>query len=74
MKVYYEDVLTYIKSPKTIGDIFDNLNEVQKNIAYEMIGQALEYGVYDREALVMFNKEETVVMNLLLTSAMTINI
>lgn len=55
---------------KTIKDIFDNLNDLQKTIAYEMIGQALECGDYDREAMVMFNKEETVVINFLLYFAM----
>lgn len=56
---------------RTVAEIFDNLNEQQKEIAYEMIGQALEDGVYDREALVMFNKEEQMVMKFLLLSAMT---
>lgn len=56
---------------RTIADIFNNLNEQQKEIAYEMIGQALEDGVYDREALVMFNKEEQMVIKFLLLSAMT---
>lgn len=55
---------------KTIGDIFDNLNEVQKELAYELIGQALETGDYDREALVMFNKEETRVIEHLIGLAM----
>ena len=59
-----------MKSPKTVRDIFDNLNEVQKTVAYEIIGQALEFGDYDREALVMFNKEESIVMNYLLDQAM----
>lgn len=56
---------------KTVRDVFDNMNELQKEIAYEMIGQALEGGVYDREALVMFNKEEQMVMMFLLLNAMT---
>lgn len=43
---------------KTIQDIFDNLNEQQKTIAYEIIGQALEIGDYYRGAFFMFNKEE----------------
>lgn len=55
---------------KTVRDIFDNLNEVQKEVAYEIIGQALEFGDYDREALVMFNKEESAVIKLLLKQAM----
>lgn len=59
---------------KTIRDIFDNMSEYQKELAYEMIGQALEDGVYDREALVMFNKEEQMVMKFLLMNAMTIYI
>lgn len=54
---------------KTIRDIFDNLSELQKSVAYEMIGQALDYGDYDREALVMFNKEECAVIQLLLMHA-----
>lgn len=60
-----------LKNDKTIRDIFDNMSELQQEIAYEMIGQALEDGVYDREALVMFNKEEQMVMKFLLLSAMT---
>lgn len=60
-----------LKKDKTIRDIFDNMSEQQKDIAYEMIGQALEDGVYDREALVMFNKEEQMVMKFLLLNAMT---
>lgn len=63
-----------MKTSKTIRDIFDNFNEQQKEIAYEMIGQALEDGYYDREAMVMFNKEEQLVMEFLLRSAMTIYI
>lgn len=59
---------------KTIADIFNNLNDVQKDIAYELIGQALILGYYDREALVMFNKEESVVINYLLYLAMTMYI
>ena len=59
---------------KTIADIFNNMNDPQKEIAYEMIGQALEDGIYDREALVMFNKEEQMVIKLLLMNAMTIYI
>lgn len=55
---------------KTTRDIFDNLNDVQKTVAYEIIGQALEFGDYDREALVMFNKEETIVIKYLLDQAM----
>ena len=47
------------------------MSELQQEIAYEMIGQALEDGVYDREALVMFNKEEQMVMKFLLLNAMT---
>lgn len=60
-----------LKKDKTIRDIFDNMNELQQEIAYEMIGQALEDGVYDREALIMFNKEEQMVMKFLLLNAMT---
>lgn len=60
-----------MKSQRTIRDIFDNMSELQQEIAYEMIGQALEDGVYDREALVMFNKEEQMVMKFLLLNAMT---
>ena len=60
-----------MKKDKTIRDIFDNMSELQQEIAYEMIGQALEDGVYDREALVMFNKEEQMVMKFLLLNAMT---
>lgn len=59
-----------MSSPKTVRDIFDNLNEVQKTVAYEIIGQALEFGDYDREALVMFNKEESIVIKYLLDQAM----
>ena len=59
---------------KTVQDIFDNLSDYQKEIAYEIIGQALEYGYYDREALVMFNKEESMVINFLLRKAMTMYI
>lgn len=60
-----------MKSQRTIRDIFDNMSELQQEIAYEMIGQALEDGVYDREALVVFNKEEQMVMKFLLLNAMT---
>lgn len=63
-----------MKSQRTIRDIFDGLNETQKMLAYEMIGQALDEGIYDREALVMFNKEEGAMMKLLLTRAMTMYI
>lgn len=59
-----------MKNSKTIADVFNNLNDVQKTIAYEIIGQALENGDYDREALVMFNKEETRVIKYLLGFAM----
>ena len=59
---------------KTVRDIFDNMNDQQREIAYEMIGQALDDGVYDREALVMFNKEEQMVIKFLLMNAMTIYI
>lgn len=59
---------------RTIADVFNNMNDLQKEIAYEMIGQALEDGVYDREALVMFNKEEQMVIKFLLMNAMTIYI
>lgn len=57
-------------SSKTIRDIFDNFSEAQRTIAYEIIGQALEVGDYDREALVMFNNEERIVMDYLLDQAM----
>ena len=57
------------KSGKTVRDIFDNMSEQQKTTAYELIGQALEYGDYMREALVMFNKEESAVVKLLITKA-----
>lgn len=60
-----------LKKDKTIRDIFDNMSELQQEIAYEMIGQALEDGIYDREALVMFNKEEQMVIKFLLLNAMT---
>lgn len=60
-----------LKNDKTIRDIFNNMSDLQQEIAYEMIGQALEDGVYDREALVMFNKEEQMVMKFLLLNAMT---
>ena len=59
---------------RTIADVFNNMNDLQKEIAYEMIGQALEDGIYDREALVMFNKEEQMVIKFLLMNAMTIYI
>lgn len=62
---------TMSKKNKTVADIFNNLSDLQQEIAYEMIGQALEDGVYDREALVMFNKEEQMVIKFLLTKAMT---
>lgn len=55
---------------KTIQDIFDNLNEQQKTIAYEIIGQALEIGDYYRGAFFMFNKEEQLVIKYLLDRAM----
>lgn len=58
-----------MQSQKTIKDIFDNFGEDQKIIAYEIIGQALDSGDYDREALVMFNNEELVVMQFLLNKA-----
>ena len=57
-------------SSKTVSDIFDNLSEVQRTIAYELIGQALEIGDYDKEALVMFNNEERIVIDYLLYQAM----
>ena len=63
-----------LKKDKTVKDIFDNMNEQQKDIAYDMIGQALEDGVYDREAMIMFNKEEQMVMKFLLLSAMKFDI
>ena len=63
-----------MSNTKTIADIFNNLNDVQKEVAYEIIGQALELGYYDREALVMFNNEESVVINYLLHCAMTMYI
>lgn len=59
-----------MNTPKTVRDIFDNFSDQQKEIAYEIFGQALEFGDYDREALVMFNKEEMVVMKYLLDQAM----
>lgn len=59
---------------KTVADIFNNMSDQQQEIAYEMIGQALEDGVYDIEALVMFNKEEQMVLKFLLMKAMTIYI
>ncbi len=55
---------------KTARDIFDNLSDKQKDIAYELIGNALENGEYDREALSIFNKEEQVIIEFLLTEAM----
>lgn len=58
-----------MQSQKTIKDIFDNFSEDQKIIAYEIIGQALDSGDYDREALVMFNNEELIVMQFLLNEA-----
>lgn len=63
-----------MQSTKTIADIFNNLNDVQKDTAYEIIGQALDLGYYDREALVMFNNEESLVINYLLQCAMTMYI
>lgn len=59
-----------MSTSKTAADIFDNLNEVQKTVVYEIVGQALEFGDYDREALVMFNKEELVVIKYILDCAM----
>lgn len=59
-----------MRTQKTVADVFNNLNETQQTVAYEIIGQALEYGDYDREALVMFNKEELVVIKYLLEQAM----
>lgn len=56
-------------SSKTIQDVFDNFSETQRTIAYRIIGQALEVGDYDREALVMFNNEERIVMDYLLYQA-----
>ena len=55
---------------KTVKDIFDNLSEVQRTVAYEIIGQALEYRDYNRDVLVMFNNEERAVIKLLLDNAM----
>ena len=63
-----------LKKNKTVGDVFVNMNELQQEIAYEMIGQALEDGTYDKEALVMFNKEEQMVIKFLLLNAMTFHI
>jgi hypothetical protein len=54
---------------KTIRDIFDNFSERQRETAYEMIGQALGKGDYNREALIMFNNDELIVMEFLLTEA-----
>ena len=59
-----------MNTPRTVADIFDNLSEYQKTVAYEIIGQALEIGDYDREALVMFNKEESLAIRFLLDKAM----
>ncbi len=55
---------------KTAQEIFDTMTGVQKNIVYELIGQALENGNYDREALVMFNMEQQMLVELLLREAM----
>lgn len=57
-------------SDKTAREIFDNLSDKQKNVAYDLIGNALENGDYDREALCMFNKEEQAVIEFLLKEAM----
>ena len=55
---------------KTVKEVFDNFNETQRTIAYEILGQALDEGKFDREALVMFNKEELVVMWYLINEAL----
>lgn len=55
---------------RTVSDVFDNLSEQQKIVAYEIVGQALEHGDYDREALVIFNTEEQTVIKLLIDQAM----
>ena len=55
---------------KTVKDIFDNFSEYQKTVAYEIIGQALEYGDYNREVLVVFNNEEKAIIKYLLDHAM----
>lgn len=59
-----------MRNGMSVREIFDNLSELQKEVAYEIIGQALEFGDYNREALVMFNKVEGAVIKLLLDQAM----
>jgi dsDNA-binding SOS-regulon protein len=53
----------------SIRDIFDSMTGIQENLAYELIGQALENGDYDREALVMFNKQQRMAIELLIKEA-----
>jgi hypothetical protein len=59
-----------MRNGMSVREIFDNLSELQKEVAYEIIGQALEFGDYNREALVMFNKVEGAVIKFLLDQAM----
>ena len=62
--------LPTVTPQKTVRDIFDNLSEYQRTVAYEMLGQALQYRDYNGEALVVFNNEERAVIKLLLNYAM----
>ena len=52
------------------SEIFDSFSEDEKQLTYELVGQALQYNSFDREALVMFDDEQRAVVLALIDRAM----
>jgi hypothetical protein len=64
--------MIYTKPPKTdrtVKEIWETFSVYEKNLTYELVGQVLENGDYNREALVMFDDEKLEVVKTLIDQA-----
>lgn len=56
--------------PKTVKDIWNEFTDDERTLTYELVGQALDNGDYDREAMRMFDDEKRIVVGAIIKEAM----
>jgi hypothetical protein len=54
----------------TAKEVWDEFTNYEKYLTYELVGQALQNGYYNREALVMLDDEKRLLVELILREAM----
>lgn len=55
---------------KTAKEVRDEFTNYEKYLTYELVGQALQNGHYNREALVMLDGEKRLLVELILREVM----